>query len=102
MVATMPWVRRVGHPSNVWAQTAHGVEVNEMLDPMPPLQRNDVIVKSCQVLTACPGEEHEILRSGTWATVRRAMKEKLVVIFYPSGRVEMNTSFAQDESQRLI
>lgn len=89
MLGAMPWVRRHGHPSNIVGQRAM-VNLTDCEKPLPPLQRNDVIVKACQVLCACPGENQEVLRSGTWATIRHAVKDKLVVIFYPDGRVQQN------------
>lgn len=39
-----------------------------------PLQRNHVIVENSDILIAAPQEDGEILRSGTWATVRYARK----------------------------
>lgn len=43
-----------------------------------PLVRNHDIVDSCDMLIACP-KGIEILRSGTWATVRYARKKGRVV-----------------------
>jgi hypothetical protein len=37
---------------------------------LPYLTRDKAIAYAGDVLVATPGEEHEILRSGTWATVR--------------------------------
>lgn len=57
--------------------------------PLAPLVRNKFIVDKCDTLIACPGEEYERLRSGTWATVRYAIKvNKPVIIIYPSGKVK--------------
>jgi outer membrane protein insertion porin family len=52
-----------------------------------PLDRNRAIVDSCDVLIACPkGPEEQ--RSGTWATVRYARKQKKrIVIIWPDGEV---------------
>ncbi|HEY8864588.1 MAG TPA: hypothetical protein VIO37_10510 [Candidatus Dormibacteraeota bacterium] len=38
----------------------------------PYLERDRDIVADVELLIACPGEFHEINRSGTWYTVRRA------------------------------
>ena len=46
-----------------------------IMPPMPPLERNHYIVDSVQHLLACPRQRHEVLRSGTWATVRYARKK---------------------------
>lgn len=52
----------------------------------PYLVRNQDIVDNCDLLVACPAEKQEILRSGTWATIRRAYKSsKPVLIVYPDG-----------------
>jgi hypothetical protein len=55
--------------------------------PLPPLDRNRVIVNACHVLIACPkGPEEQ--RSGTWATVRYARKRgKRIVIIWPDGTI---------------
>ena len=56
---------------------------------MPPLERNRHIVDRIDVLIACPKEDNEVIRSGTWATVRYAKKKnKLIYIIYPQGKVE--------------
>lgn len=53
------------------------------------LERDHNIVDETDVLYACPKSKREILRSGTWATIRYAIKQKKVVlIFWPDGTVE--------------
>lgn len=53
------------------------------------LTRNSDIVRECDVLIAVPRSRDEILRSGTWATVRCARSEgKRIVLIYPDGEVE--------------
>lgn len=48
------------------------------------LDRNQDIAEVCDVLLATPKEAKEILRSGTWSTVRRARKlHKEVIILSP-------------------
>ena len=44
------------------------------------LERNRVIVAACDLLIAAPYEDDEILRSGTWATVRYARVAHKTVI----------------------
>lgn len=41
---------------------------------MAPLARNKVIAKRAELMLATPREPHEVLRSGTWATIRAARK----------------------------
>lgn len=54
--------------------------------PKPPLERNRDIVNVSDVILACPKEMHEIMRSGTWATIRYAKsRKKELHIFYPDG-----------------
>ncbi len=49
-------------------------------DPRPPLLRNpDIVDAGCDVLIATPLQMQEILRSGTWATVRYARKKNIEV-----------------------
>lgn len=52
----------------------------ETRPPKPYLQRNHEIVDSCNILIAAPKEKHEVLRSGTWATIRYARKKNVPVL----------------------
>lgn len=55
----------------------------------PYLDRNHDIVDSTELLVACPREFSEVLRSGTWATIRYAKKrQKQTLIIYPDGRLQ--------------
>jgi hypothetical protein len=61
-----------------------------ILPPKEYLERNKDIVRSCHFLIAVPKEMEENLRSGTWATVRFAIKTKTpVIVIYPDGSKEM-------------
>lgn len=53
------------------------------------LERNKDIVNDSDVMFACPKENEEQLRSGTWATIRysRKMKKPLYIIF-PDGAIK--------------
>ncbi len=54
-----------------------------------PLLRNRAMVARCDRLIACPGEPDEVLRSGTWATVRYARAAgKPVTLILPDGTVK--------------
>lgn len=75
------------HPCNIIGKRAwtHSRYVEKEL---PPLERNQVIVDRSDILIACPSGKGEILRSGTWATVRRAQKKGIPIIFvYPDGLI---------------
>ncbi|MBA7517324.1 hypothetical protein ES705_09377 [subsurface metagenome] len=56
--------------------------------PKPYLKRNHDIVDSVYILIACP-KGKEVLRSGTWATIRYAILRKIrTIIIYPNGIIE--------------
>lgn len=73
------------YPSNIQRKQAK-LESGAMALGMPdtPLQRNHLIVAASQIILAAPKESSEVLRSGTWATIRYARKSnKLLKIFEP-------------------
>ena len=73
------------HPPDVDAKRAWCAGDVEK-EPLPYLKRNQKIVDACDVLIATPNEHKEVLRSGTWATIRRARKKKKTIfIIYPDG-----------------
>jgi hypothetical protein len=41
-----------------------------IMSPLPPLERDRLIVDAGEILIATPAETLEVCRSGTWATVR--------------------------------
>lgn len=59
------------------------------LPAKPALVRNRVIVDSSDVIIATPGQGYEVVRSGTWATIRYAEKRyakeqgKIMHVIYP-------------------
>lgn len=56
--------------------------------PRAPLTRNDDIVKVSAAMIGAPKSSREELRSGTWATVRRARAAgKPIAIVFPNGAV---------------
>lgn len=75
----------IAHPaSDVAKKFRANTKATYVYEPQPALRRNHDIVDLCDVLIACPGEMHEILRSGTWATIRYAKSVgKDVRIIYP-------------------
>lgn len=55
------------------------------------LTRNRDIVLATDMLLAAPNTQTEVVRSGTWATIRYARKLKQpIVIFLPDGSVRYN------------
>ena len=77
-------------PSNL-ATRAHCSGYAMIYPPQPALTRNKSIVNMSNLMLACPHTEQEVLRSGTWATIRYARKvNKEYYIIYPSGKVVHN------------
>jgi hypothetical protein len=64
------------HPTKSALSTclARGGRIYESREPMHPLKRNPLIVQASNRFIATPKEQHEVLRSGTWATIRYARK----------------------------
>jgi hypothetical protein len=76
--------KTIGHPSthNLRAYCKFDKE----LDRKAPLARNADIVAESRVMIACPAEETEQQRSGTWSTVRLARRAgKQLAIVLPDG-----------------
>ena len=64
----------------------HVVAADERRTPRPYLDRNHDIVDESDCLIAAPAEFDEVVRSGTWATVRYARKQgKTVLLVLPEG-----------------
>lgn len=75
-------------PCDLRGHRAFSPVSRQVAEPLPPLERNREIVRDGDVLVACPGEFREVLRSGTWATVRFARRErKALWLVLPDGRV---------------
>lgn len=55
---------------------------------LPPLQRNRHLIHGVAELWAAPSGP-EVLRSGTWATIRHAKGRIPIVIVYPNGKKEL-------------
>lgn len=73
------------HPCNLKEQRANCVG-DIVYDELPPLERNKIIVDSCDILVAAPKGFEEELRSGTWSTIRYARKiGRQIVIILPDG-----------------
>ena len=63
------------------------------------LVRNHDIVDACEMLIACP-KTKEVLRSGTWATVRYARKSnKPIVILWADGKYTYENQSAAESRQ---
>jgi hypothetical protein len=90
LLLAMPWARVEGHPCTIEAKRAH-IEADVMHPVKHALERDHDIVRASEMLIACPYEMREVLRSGTWATVRYALKADVpVVMIWPDGSVRPN------------
>jgi hypothetical protein len=62
-------------------------EANEEAPKQEYLARNRTMARLCDILIATPREMQEVLRSGTWSTIRYAREYgKRIVIVYPGGQ----------------
>ena len=67
---------------------AKGLSPDSLHKEMPPLERNKAMVSHADVVIATPKEKTQILRSGTWATIRYAVKKKGLALYVvgPDGK----------------
>ena len=82
-----PQIRIFGHPPfNPKARAFK--ECDFLLPEKDYIDRNHDIVNTCHILIATPKGYVEELRSGTWATIRYAIKtDKPVWIIFPDGNI---------------
>lgn len=83
-------IKIIGHPaSNFVSHKRAELECDEVREAKPSLTRNHDIVDECNLLIATPKTQHELLRSGTWSTIRYAKKvNRDYVIVAPSGALD--------------
>ena len=78
-------IRTVIHPPDNPSYRAF-CKGDVILEEKPYLERNHDIVNNSSRMIATPATEKEILRSGTWATVRYTRKiKKYLVVVAPNG-----------------
>ena len=83
----------VAHPPlNEYKKSTECNFFRESRDPKDYIQRNHDIVDECDILLAMPEtnitDPNLIKRSGTWATVRYAIKQKVPVkLLLPNGEI---------------
>lgn len=86
MAYELLWV--VIHPPKDESKRAFSI-ADEVRGAKPYLQRNKDIVDETDVLIATPKGNEEELRSGVWATIRYARKQKKkIVIIFPDGSIK--------------
>jgi hypothetical protein len=84
-----PDVKIVGHPPIVQGAKFAGViarDCDELREPLDFMVRNQAIVDETDLLVAIPRQASEQLRSGTWATVRRAGVRTIII--QPNGVIK--------------
>lgn len=81
---------RVHPPSNI-KKRANCQGADSMMPPQIYSIRNHDIVRTCDYLIVVPYQQIEIVRSGTWATLRYArQRDKPHTIINPNGKLDGN------------
>lgn len=62
------------HPCTLREKRAFCTPAFVVYPPRAPLKRNEDIVDTTSWLIAAPGQDVEVMRSGTWATIRFARR----------------------------
>lgn len=88
------------HPSFLEKKRAFS-EFNDVIHaPKEPLERNKDIAKISSVLVATPHTYQEIIRSGTWTTIRRARElNREIGIIFPDGSIKWENSDRTDRRE---
>lgn len=74
------------HPPDNPRRRAFCMDFRRRYPEKPYLARNRDIARCSSVLVAAPHEAQEVVRSGTWATVRAATAlDRAVIIYLPDG-----------------
>lgn len=87
--ALQPGARIHGHPPSNSSKRSWRI-FDSIQHPRSYLARNRDIVDACTLLVATPAQPQEVLRSGTWATVRyaRGWRHKRLIVIRPDGEME--------------
>lgn len=86
--------RVILHPPTMDSRRAHlDDDCDEVWPAREYLIRNREIVDNTDILVACP-QGPEVQRSGTWSTVRYALRQGLtVILIHPDGSIEKRTCY---------
>lgn len=75
-------------PCDIASQQAEGLAGATFMPVMAPLARNEKIVVASTVMIATPKTAKEMVRSGTWATIRYARERRTpLFIVWPDGNI---------------
>lgn len=79
--------RTVAHPPTNPRLRAFA-PVDDVRGPLPYTDRDRVIVDATLALIGCPATEHEVVRSGSWYTIRYARQRgRRLIVIGPNGRI---------------
>lgn len=85
-----PDVQIIIHPPEKDTYRAFKKGVSEERERCGYLHRNQNIVHDSDIMIACPKTHHEVNRSGTWSTIRYAVKNEVpVIVLYPDARIRL-------------
>lgn len=77
------------HPPKNPKKRAFCKDYFELREEDDYIKRNHKMIDECSVLIATPAQNEEILRSGTWSTIRYARKKKIdIYIIFPNGSLK--------------
>lgn len=84
-----------------WQATLYGLATHSY-PPEPNLQRNRLVVHSCNMLIACPLHDGT-LSGGTAYTIRYAQRQdKRVSVILPNGKVLHYSGLQQQSTQEIL
>lgn len=88
------------HPSFLEKKRGFSEHNDVIHGPKSPLERNEDIVNICQIIVATPHTYNEIIRSGTWTTIRRARKQgREICTIFPDGSEKWENSGRSDKRE---
>jgi hypothetical protein len=87
-LARLAGYRTIRHPGDTPSKQDHRFLDDDYRMVLPNLARNHIIVDEVNLMIAAPGEMDEVLRSGTWATIRYSRKlQREIYLVYPNGKI---------------
>lgn len=90
------------HPSSRQTKRSYNRNADNIMPAKDSLTRNRDIVDASDTVLACPSGMQEMLRSGTWSTVRYARKTgKRVIIVFPDGNHSWDIHGDLEKAQAL-
>lgn len=99
-VQVAKWAKKIGYrlvahpPLNASLVSNEAIEISdEVLPELEYLEQNKRIVEASSLLIALPGTPEEVVRSGTWATLRYARSRRMPrIIVLPDGKMNYDVT----------